>query len=111
MEPEEREHWTRLMLQRSMQGEPLVRPIFCRLLSIYAPNALAKRIASGEIPTIRVGRADYIVESVIADFIVSQNLRRFHSSRIAPIQTNHDPSRGHPMDDMPDQKDDQESDP
>jgi hypothetical protein len=111
MNTDEREHWMRQMLSRQVAGEPLVRPFYCRLLSIYSRGTLNRMISDGEIPTIKIGKNIYVVESVIADWIVAMNMRRFHSSRISPLdheKTNHDPSRGHPMDDLKD--DDQEMD-
>jgi hypothetical protein len=109
MNADEREHWTRQMLARQLAGEPLVRPSYCRILSIYGKKALNRLIVEGVIPTIQVGKCVYVIESVIADWIVAENMRRFHTARINPIhgeRTNHDPTRGHPMDDLKD--DDQE---
>lgn len=103
MTPEEREYWIRLMLQRASQGEPLVRPQYCPLLSIYSKASLNKGIRIGTIPTIQMGRNVYVVNSVVADWLVAQNMSRHHSMTITPIHqepTNPDPSRGHPMDDL-----------
>jgi len=113
MNADEREHWMRLMLQRSSQGEPLVRPAYCPLLSVYPATTLKKLIKSGEIPTLQIGRSVYVVNSAIADWIVANNMRRHHSVRIVPIQekTNRDASRGHPMDDLPNDIDQEFPDP
>ena len=113
MNADEREHWMRLMLQRSSQGEPLVRPTYCPLLSVYPTSTLARLVKTGEVPTLQIGKSVYVVNSVIADWIIAQNMRRHHSVSITPIQekTNHDPSRGHPMDDLPDDSDQEFPDP
>jgi len=103
MNADEREHWMRLMLQRSSQGEPLVRPSYCPLLSVYPESTLNRLIKSGQIPTLQIGKSLYVVNSVIADWIIAANMRRHHSVMITPKneKTNTDPTRGHPMDDLP----------
>lgn len=104
MNAEEREHWVRLTLQRSNDGEPLMRPAYCRLLSVYSMATLRRLVKAGEIPTIKIGKVVYVVKSVIADWIVAQNMRMHHKVDIRPIQepTNPDPTRGHQIDDLPD---------
>lgn len=110
MTPEEREYWIRLMLQRSSQGEPLVRPSYCPLLSIYSKSSLNRGIKTGMIPSIEIGKSIYVVNSVIADWLVARNMSRHHTMTISPIHqepTNPDPTKGHPMDDLPDTEEDE----
>lgn len=101
MNAEEREHWIRLTLQRASDGEALVKPMFCKMLSFLSPAHLKKWIASGKIPTVMIGRVIYVCQSVISDWLVAENMKRFHEMRIiADEKENRNRTVAHPTDDF-----------
>ena len=100
MDSEEREHWVRLTLQRAADGESLIRPAFCKMLSFLTPNHLKKWIGEGRIPTVMIGRVVYVATSVINDWLVAENMKRFHEMRIVSTEReNKNRQVAHPTDD------------
>lgn len=100
MDSEEREHWVRLTLQRAADGESLIRPALCKMLSFLTRNHLKRWIAEGRIPTVMIGRTIYVAASVINDWLVAENMKRFHEMRIVSTEReNKNRAIAHPTDD------------
>lgn len=111
MDSEEREHWVRLTLQRAADGEPLIRPAFCKMLSFLTPSLLKKWIGEGRIPTVIIGRSVYVSGTVINDWLVAENMKRFHEMKIvATERENRNKALAHPTDDYCYDAMDEESD-